>query len=125
MAKKILIRIQEVELEAELNESPLATRIAEQLPATVRMSRWGDEYYGSIGLGAENDPEAKDVVEVGTLAYWPPGDALCIFFGPTPVSHGSEPRAASAVSVIGSVPESKVEELSSLPDTVKATISEG
>jgi hypothetical protein len=33
--------------------------------------------------------------------YWPPGSAFCIFFGPTPSSHGDEIRAASPVNVIG------------------------
>ena len=37
------------------------------------------------------------------LGYWPPGRAFCIFFGPTPVSHGDECRPASPVNVVGKV----------------------
>ena len=99
----ITLTIENVELQASLNDSPIAAALVSDLPADVRMSRWGDEYYGSIGLGMGNDRETREDVEVGTLAYWPTGDALCIFFGPTPVSTGPMPRAASAVSVIGSV----------------------
>ena len=42
-------------------------------------------------------------MEVGDLGYWPPGQAFCLFFGPTPASHGDEPRAASPVNVFGKV----------------------
>jgi len=35
------------------------------------------------------------------VGYWPPGTALCIFFGPTPASRGEEIRAASAVNMVG------------------------
>jgi hypothetical protein len=40
-------------------------------------------------------------VGVGDLAYWPPGRAVCIFWGPTPASEGSEPQTASPVNVFG------------------------
>ena len=43
----------------------------------------------------------QEVVNSGDLGYWPPGSAFCIFFGPTPASHGDEIRAASAVNVFG------------------------
>ncbi len=39
----------------------------------------------------------------GDLAYWPPGRAFCVFFGPTPASRGDEIRPAFAVTVIGKV----------------------
>jgi hypothetical protein len=40
---------------------------------------------------------------MGDIAYWPPGSALCIFFGKTPASRGEEIRAASPVTVLGRV----------------------
>jgi uncharacterized protein len=40
---------------------------------------------------------------MGDLGYWPPGSAFCIFFGPTPASHGQEIRPASPVNVFGRV----------------------
>jgi hypothetical protein len=40
-------------------------------------------------------------MEVGELAVWPTGNALCIFFGPTPASRGKEPRAVSPVNLVG------------------------
>ena len=53
---------------------------------------------------AQHAPESpREVVELGDLAYWPPGKAFCIFFGPTPMSRGNEIRPASAVNVVGRV----------------------
>jgi len=49
------------------------------------------------------DADAKEVVELGELAYWPPGSAFCIFFGRTPVSRGDEIRPASAVNPVGKI----------------------
>ena len=118
----ITLTIENVELQASLNDSPIAAALVNDLPTGVRMSRWGDEYYGSIGLGMDNDRETREDVEVGTLAYWPTGDALCIFFGPTPASTGPMPRAASAVSVIGSVTGGDLDALRALGRSVTAAI---
>ncbi|MDW8044944.1 MAG: cyclophilin-like fold protein [Nitrososphaerota archaeon] len=94
-----------IKVDGELDESknPITTRaIVNALPIESRANRWGDEIYFStpVNVGEEN---AQEEVRVGDIAYWPPGKALCIFFGPTPVSRGSEPRAASPVNVIGRV----------------------
>jgi hypothetical protein len=42
-------------------------------------------------------------VKVGDIGYWPPGAALAIFFGPTPMSSGKDPVPASAVNVVGRI----------------------
>ena len=122
MATRITITIQGTTFDAKLNDSPIATRVADSLPRTVRMSRWGEEYYGKIGLGADNAADATDVVEVGAIAYWPPGDALCFFFGPTPVSRGSEPRAASEVTVLGAITSDNARELSKFGGSIAAEL---
>jgi hypothetical protein len=44
-----------------------------------------------------------ETVSMGDLGYWPPGTAFCIFFGPTPMSRGSEIRPASPVNVFGKI----------------------
>jgi hypothetical protein len=101
MPTKIKIRIGELELLAEMNDSPSAKKFISRFPLEFSMSRWGDEYYGDCGLKVELSHDARDVMEVGELAIWPTGNALCIFFGPTPVSKGNEPRAASPVNPVG------------------------
>ena len=76
--------------------------IRNALPIEGKANRWGDEIYFSIpvNIGLE---EGQEVVSVGDLAYWPPGKAFCIFFGPTPASRGSEPRAYSPVNVFAKI----------------------
>jgi hypothetical protein len=45
--------------------------------------------------------EAKETVEMGDIAYWPQGRAICIFFGKTPINKEDEIRAISPVSITG------------------------
>ena len=101
MATAIRITAGEVLVEGELNDSATAQQIAAALPIRQRGQRWGLEIYFSIPVKAELEPDAREVVEVGELGYWPPGNAFCIFFGPTPASVGDEIRAASPVNIIG------------------------
>jgi hypothetical protein len=91
-----------VTCEATLHSNRTAWAIWNALPITGRANRWGDEIYFAIDVDLAED-EASEVVEVGDLAYWPPGNALCIFWGPTPASHAREPRAASPVNVFGHI----------------------
>ncbi len=87
---------------ATLNDTDVAREVWRALPLEVRMQTWGEELYGGVPLDLPLE-SPQEVVDRGDLAYWPPGHALCIFFGPTPASIGDEPRAASEVTVFGHV----------------------
>lgn len=100
---RITIAMGKVALVAELADTPTARRIAEALPLEGKASLWGEEIYFMIPLELELEPDARADVEVGELGYWPSGPAFCVFFGPTPMSTGPKPRAASAVNVFGHV----------------------
>jgi len=102
MARAIRITAGQVSAVAQLNDSKTATAIWDALPLEAKAETWGDEIYFGIPVRAEADG-AKEVVALGDLAYWPPGHAFCIFFGPTPASHGNEIRPASPVNVVGRV----------------------
>ena len=99
----IRLIVGELSIKAEMNDSPTAIQIWEALPITGRASTWGDEIYFEIPVKVEQEHDAREVVEVGELGYWPLGSAFCIFFGPTPVSTDERPRAYSPVNVIGRV----------------------
>jgi uncharacterized protein len=101
--RKITITAGKVSAQALLNDSPTATQIWEGLPIEARGNTWGDEIYFSIPVKASQEKDAREIVAVGELGYWPPGTAFCIFFGPTPASTDNRPRAASAVNIIGAV----------------------
>lgn len=102
MGKRISIKADKIEATAELNDTQTAQAIWNALPIKGRGNRWGEEIYFSISLKLEPE-HAQEEVEVGDLGYWPPGNAFCIFFGPTPMSHGNEIRPASPVNVFGRV----------------------
>ena len=87
-------------MEAELNDSSTAHMIWSALPIEKHGSTWGDEIYFQIPVKAQEE-DAQAVVQEGDLGYWPPGNAFCIFFGPTPASSGDEIRPASPVNVVG------------------------
>jgi len=100
---KINISAGNISLEAEILDTPTASKILEALPLESSANVWGDEIYFDIPLRLEQEPDARADVEVGDLAYWPAGPAFCIFFGPTPVSTGDQPRAYSPVNVFGRI----------------------
>jgi hypothetical protein len=100
MVKRIRIKAGKIEMSAELNESQTASLIWDALPLEAEVNTWGEEIYFSIPVKAELD-NPKEVVEKGDLGYWPPESALCIFFGPTPISKGEEIRPASGVNLVG------------------------
>ena len=100
MGNKIKITAGTVSMEAELNDTSTAHMIWNALPMDKHGNTWGDEIYFSIPVKAQEE-NAKAVVEKGDIAYWPPGKAFCIFFGPTPASRGDDIRPASPVNVVG------------------------
>lgn len=101
--EKISIRVEDLSIQAELLDTPTARKIWNILPLEGSVTVWGDEIYFDIPLAIEQEPRASQDVEVGDLGYWPAGPAFCIFFGPTPVSTGAQPRAYSPVNVFGRV----------------------
>ncbi len=104
MPSPVMLVVEGVELKGELNDSAPGRELAGRLPLELELNRWGQEYYGALDqpLPAGGE-ESKEVMAVGELAYWQPGQALCLFFGPTPASQGEEPRAASPVVSLGRV----------------------
>ena len=103
MSIAIRIRCNELQLAAELNESTTARAIADVLPVEGVVSTWGEEVYFSIPIDAEMDMDARAEMAIGELAFWPPGNAFCIFFGATPASTSDEPAAASPCNPVGHI----------------------
>jgi len=99
--RKLKMTIGPVELQAELFDTPTADAIYANLPFTSTASTWGDEVYFSTPVHVRKEADAKDVVEVGELAFWVEGDSIAIGFGPTPVSRGKEIRLAARTNIWG------------------------
>ena len=101
----VRITLGDVVMTAELNESRTARLIIEALPFESTAQRWGEEVYFSIPVAAgEEDPQAD--APSGTVGYWPPGQALCLFFGQRPYSPVNVVgRLAGDPKVLEKVPE--------------------
>lgn len=102
---KILIEFDKLTIQASLNESPTSNEIWKQLPIASQVKTWGDEIYFEIPVNMPAESDAREVVAIGELGYWPVGQAFCIFFGPTPVSTDDRPRAYSPVNILGEILE--------------------
>ena len=97
----IKIIVSDITLNCRLRKNKTAGEIIKLLPLKSTVNTWGDEIYFGIPVEADIDQSAREVVELGDIGYWPPGNALCLFFGPTPLSISGEIRPASAVNVVG------------------------
>jgi hypothetical protein len=98
--KRIVIHVGDRSLEGELNDSETAAAIWAALPFEGAGQTWGDEIYFRIPVNAEAE-NAMPSVDFGDIGYWPVGNALCIFYGPTPASRGEEIVPASPVNIVG------------------------
>lgn len=100
---KIRIIIGDMLIDAELFDTETAKAIIAALPIEARPNEWGDEFYFEVPVKKSLDETATSKVRVGDIGYWPPGNAIAIFFGPTPASSGPEPVPASDVNLVGRV----------------------
>ncbi len=105
---KVTFKIGDVEVRSEWNSGETARRIYEALPIESSGNYWGAEFYFEVPVRTGYQKDARDVVEPGTVAYWPAGHCLCLFWGPTPASEGDECRAASKVNIVGRVENPEV-----------------
>lgn len=103
MPTQIKITIGEVTINAELSDTACAQAIANVLPIEAKPNTWGDEFYFTIQVNVPLDETATTRIAVGDIGFWPPGMALAIFFGPTPMSSGSDPVPASEVNMVGKI----------------------
>jgi len=99
---KIRIKVGNAALEAELFNNETAKAIYAALPFDLPYNVWGDEIYFGVPIRLEQE-EGQEIMEVGDIAYWPPGHAFCIFYGRTPASTDDQPRAASHVTRFGKI----------------------
>lgn len=77
-----IVRIDTYEFELQLNKEYSAQYFAEALSMGIDMKRWGDQIYGACQIPLGSYIGSTSAMQVGQLAYWPPGKTLCLFLGP-------------------------------------------
>lgn len=101
--RRIKITTDNVEVTVALNDSPTSELVWTSLPLDASGSTWGDEIYFRTPVQYKGN-DSQEVVNKGDVAYWPPGQAICLFWGPTPASRNpDEIRPASPVNLIGKI----------------------
>ena len=103
MPARIKISLGEITIYGELADTACARAIEKVLPTEARPNAWGDEFYFTIPVSMALDDTATTHVAIGDIGFWPPGSALAIFFGPTPMSTGPNPVPASEVNLVGKI----------------------
>ena len=106
----------------ELLPTQTAKKIREKLPIKGVAKRWGDEIYFETPVEISEPENSRDVVEIGDVAYWIPGKAICIFFGKTPISD-DKIRPASPVNLFGRIKD--VSGLKNVNDGDEVVVFEG
>ena len=87
------IKTKNINIECFSLKTETSNKIIKNLPIKSQINTWGDEIYFDTKLrGILLEKEAKDVFNLGEIAYWTEGSSIAIGFGPTPASLGSEIR---------------------------------
>ena len=125
MKKKILVSIPELEnITIELDDafSPKTCKdILDSLPFSVNAHLWGEEIYTDESPISQSEENAKALVDLNDVAYWPNGKAICLFFGSTPIGKKGEIKPYSPVNVVGKIIDSDKSVIKNFKEGTKIT----
>jgi uncharacterized protein len=94
-----------VYIELDDSQSPKTVKaILDNLPIEVKINRWGDELYTDKTPIVAEKENAQSVVKPLDVAYWPEGNALCLFYGSTPITKSPDKILPySPVNIVGRI----------------------
>ena len=92
-------------IELDDSQSPKTVKaILDNLPIEVKINKWGDELYTERTPIVAEGENTQSIVNLLDVAYWPEGNALCLFYGPTPISKSpNEILPYSPVNIVGKI----------------------
>ncbi len=125
MKKKILVtnpKSENIIIDLDDTDSPkTCASLLKSLPFSVTVHVWGEEIYTDESPITQPEENAKDLVNLNDVAYWPSGKAICLFFGPTPIGKKGEIKPYSPVNVIGRITNPDKTILYKISDGIKIT----
>ena len=118
----VIPQLKNIEIELDDSNSPnTVKKFVDSLPFTVGLNLWGDEIYTEESPIQEKEENAKPLVELNDVAYWPTGKAICLFYGPTPIGKKGEIKPYSPVNVVGKILKPDKSILRNISDGSEAT----
>jgi hypothetical protein len=118
----LLIEAGQVVLMVELLDTPTAKALVAALPFEAHAQTWGEEVYFNTPVSVKLEPDAKQIVEPGTVCFWTEGNALALPYGRTPISTDERPKLASRCNVLGTL-TGDAKGLSAIKSGEKITVS--
>ena len=120
----IKLKFSNYTLNIKLRSTNTANAIKNILPFKSIVKTWGDEIYFEIPIEKNIDLEsdAKDVINLGEVAYWIDGKCIAIGYGKTPISQNNEIRLAAKTNIWGDA-VINIKELNKIKDGDEVIIS--
>jgi hypothetical protein len=100
---KLILQSGTLSLTVDLKDTPTSRAVFEAAPFEARAQTWGEEVYFETPVSAKLEPDARQVVDPGTVCFWTQGDALALPFGRTPISTDARPKLANPCNVLGTM----------------------
>ena len=121
---KINLKFSSYTINIKLRSNKTASAIKNILPFKSIVKTWGEEIYFEIpieeSLDLEND--AKDIINIGEIAFWIEGKCIAIGYGKTPISKGNEIKLAARTNIWGDA-LLNIKELNKIKDGDEVVVS--
>ena len=99
--KKLILKFNSKLFEINLRNTETAKLIAKSIPIKSKIQIWGEEIFFNTNLQVKLEDDAREVMQLGELAFWTEGSAIAIGYGKTPVSIDQEIRLIGPCNVWG------------------------